>query len=218
MTSDHGADQGGPGFDAVLRSDRLRAKLTQDELAARAGVGVRTVRDLERGRASRPQRTTVELLAAALGLAAADRLAFLAAARGQQAGAGALPPYVRLPPAADLIGRDGDVAELVARLAPARPEGPRGITLVGLAGVGKTSLVLTVAHRVAPAYPGGVAGVVVTDGSTAGEVLGGVAAAFGVGRPADLAPRFAGRSALLLLDAVERAPEAVAEGLGRLLG
>ncbi|GAA3349935.1 tetratricopeptide repeat protein [Amorphoplanes nipponensis] len=217
MTSDHGADQGGPGFDAVLRSYRLRAKLTQDELAARAGVGVRTVRDLERGRASRPQRTTVELLAAALGLAGADRLAFLAAARGQPAGAGPPPRYMRLPPAGDLIGRDGDVAELVARLSPARVDGRRGITLVGLAGVGKTSLALTVAHRVAPAYPGGIAGVVITDGSTTGEVLGGVAAVFGVGRPDDLAPRFAGRSALLLIDAVERASEAVAEGLGRLL-
>jgi len=221
MTSDHGADQagdvGGPGFDAVLRSCRLRAKLTQDELAARAGVGVRTVRDLERGRASRPQRNTVELLAAALGLAGADRLAFLAAARGQPAGAAAPPRYVRLPPAGDLIGRDGDVAELVTRLSPAREEGPRGVTLVGLAGVGKTSLALTVAHRVAPGYPGGVAGIVVTDGSTAGEVLGGVAAVFGVGRPDDLAPRFAGRSALLLIDAVERASEAVAEALSRLL-
>ena len=58
MTSDHGADQSGPGFDAVLRSHRLKAKLTQQELAARAAIGVRTVRDLERGRASRPQRTT----------------------------------------------------------------------------------------------------------------------------------------------------------------
>ncbi|MGW4941081.1 ATP-binding protein [Actinoplanes sp. NPDC004185] len=217
MTSDHGADQDGPGFDAVLRSYRLRAKLTQDELAARAGVGVRTVRDLERGRASRPQRTTVELLAAALGLAGADRLAFLAAARGHQAGASAQPRYVRLPPAGDLIGRDGDVAELVTRLSPARDDGPRGVTLVGLAGVGKTSLALTVAHRVAPAHPGGVAGIVVTDGSTAGEVLGSVAAVFGVGRADDLAPRFAGRSALLLVDAVDRASEAVAEALSRLL-
>jgi predicted ATPase/transcriptional regulator with XRE-family HTH domain len=216
MTADHGADHGGPGFDAVLRSYRLRAKLTQDELAAAAGVGVRTVRDLERGRASRPQRTTVELLAAALGLAGADRLAFLAAARGQQTGA-APPRYVRLPPAGDLIGRDGDVAELVDRLSPTREDGHRGITLVGLAGVGKTSLALAVAHRVAPAHPGGVAGIVVTDGSTAGEVLGGVAAVFGVGRPVDLAPRFAGRSALLLIDAVERAPEAVAETLSQLL-
>ena len=53
----------------------------------RAGIGVRTVRDLERGRASRPQRTTVELLARALGLTGAERESFLAAARGRPAGA-----------------------------------------------------------------------------------------------------------------------------------
>nr|WP_305788521.1 helix-turn-helix domain-containing protein [Actinoplanes lichenis] len=217
MTSDHGADQEGPGFDAVLRSYRLRAKLTQEELAARAAVGVRTVRDLERGRASRPQRSTVELLAAALGLAGADRLAFLAASRGRPSHAGPAARYVRLPPASDLIGRDGDVAELVTRLSQPVGETPRGITLVGLAGVGKTSLALSVAHKLTDAHPGGVAGIVVTDGSTAGEVLGGVAAVFGVGRPEDLVSRIAGRSTLLLIDAVERAPEAVAETVAGLL-
>src|SRR5215831_8590307 len=88
---DDAEDQGASGFAVVLRRHRLRAGLTQEELAARAAIGVRTVRDLERGHASRPQRTTVELLAAALGLSGADRDAFLAAARGQ-AGDVPLPP------------------------------------------------------------------------------------------------------------------------------
>src|SRR3954452_10485872 len=203
MTSDHGADQPGPGVDAVLRSRRLRAKLTQEELAARAAIGVRTVRDLERGRVSRPQRTTAELLAQALGLEGADREDFLSAARGQSA---ALAParVTPLPPAGDLIGRDADVAELVARLTEPVPQGPRGITLVGLAGVGKTAMALVVAHRVAAAYQGGVAGIVVTDGFTRGEVLGSVAAVFGVGRSDDLPARFAGSPGLLLIDAVQR--------------
>jgi predicted ATPase/transcriptional regulator with XRE-family HTH domain len=218
MTSDHGADQGGPGFDAVLRSQRLRAKLTQEELAARAAIGVRTVRDLERGRASRPQRTTAELLAQALGLAGTDREAFLSAARGQSSGSASASARVTpLPPAGDLVGRDSDVAELVARLTAPVPEGPRGVTLVGLAGVGKTALALVVSHRIAAAYSGGVAGIVVTDGYTPGEVLGSVAAVFGVGRPDDLVARFAGTSGLLLIDAVERAPEAVAGALSHLL-
>jgi len=72
MAADGGADQGGSGFDATLRRLRQRAGLTQDELAAQAAIGVRTVRDLERGRALRPQRTTVELLAAARMLAGED--------------------------------------------------------------------------------------------------------------------------------------------------
>ena len=211
MATDHGAGhEGGPGFAAILASHRRGARLTQDELARLAGVGVRTVRDLERGRASRPQRTTVELLAGALGLTGADFQAFLAAARGSA-------PFVRLPPAGDLIGRDGDVVELVARLAARPPDGPRGVTLVGLAGVGKTALALTVAHRVVEAHPGGVAGMVVTDGFTTGDMLGLVAAMFEVGRFDDLSARFAGQSAVLVLDAVERAPDAVAEALSRLL-
>ncbi|MGX6605436.1 ATP-binding protein [Micromonosporaceae bacterium Da 78-11] len=216
MASDEVADQGGPGFDVVLRRHRLRAGLTQEELAGRAAIGVRTVRDLERGRASRPQRTTVELLAAALGLAGAEREAFLAAARGQPADE-PLPPtaFLQMPPTGRLVGRDDDVAELVARLAAA--DGPRGVTLVGIAGVGKTSLGVVVSHRVAAAYPGGIAGIVVTDGSSVGEMLGSIAAGFGVGRPDDLTGRFAGRAALVFVDAVERAPEATAETLTRLL-
>jgi len=216
MAADERADQGGSGFALVLRRHRLRANLTQEELAARAAIGVRTVRDLERGRASRPQRTTVELLAAALGLAAADREAFLAAARGQQTEE-PLPPtgFMKLSPSVDLIGRDDDVAELIVRLTA--PDGPRGVTLVGIAGVGKTSLGFVVAHRVIPAYPGGVAGIVITDGCSVGEMLGSIAAEFGVGRPDDLPGRLAGRPALLFVDAVERAPEATAEMLTRLL-
>jgi predicted ATPase/DNA-binding XRE family transcriptional regulator len=230
MTSDHGADQGGPGFDVVLRRHRLRANLTQDELAARAHVGVRTVRDLERGRVARPQRTTAELLADALGLTGTDRDAFLAAARSQapdrhqvpapdrhQVAAPAPPSrFVPLPPAAELIGRDADLAEL-AELLTARPPGSRGITLVGLAGVGKTALALRLSHHIAAAHPGGVAGIVVIEGFTAGEILGMVAAVFGAGRAEDLPSRFAGASGVLVIDAVERAPDAVADALSWLL-
>ncbi|MBM2616835.1 helix-turn-helix domain-containing protein [Actinoplanes sp. LDG1-06] len=204
------------GFDAVLRRERLRARLTQDELATRAAVGVRTVRDLERGRASRPQRTTVELLAAALGLAGADREAFLAAARGQSTEDA--PPatgFLRVLPTGELIGRDDDLAEMASQLTA--PDGPRGITLVGLAGVGKTSLAFVAAHRAATAYPGGVAGIVVTDGCTVGEMLGSICAEFGVGRPDDLPAHFDGRAALVFVDAVERSADATAEMLTRLL-
>ncbi|MFG1607145.1 ATP-binding protein [Actinoplanes sp. NPDC049265] len=217
MAADHGADRAdGPGFGAMLGGHRRQARLTQDELAQRAGIGVRTVRDLERGRASRPQRTTVELLANALNLTGADRHAFLLAARGQAAETGNGRRYVRLPPSAELIGRDTDAAELAGLLTgPIRH--PRVVTLVGLAGVGKTALALSVCHRVVDAHPGGVAGIVITDGFATGDILGTVAAVFGVGRFEDLTARFAGTSGALLIDAVERSPEAVAEALSRLL-
>ncbi|MFD0519176.1 ATP-binding protein [Paractinoplanes durhamensis] len=120
-----------------------------------------------------------------------------------------------MPPTIELIGRDDDAAELVARLSDS--DGPRGVTLVGIAGVGKTSLGLVVSHRAATAYPGGVAGIVITEGLSVGEMLSGIAAVFGVGRADDLTGHFAGRAALLFVDGVERAPETGAEALSRLL-
>jgi predicted ATPase/DNA-binding XRE family transcriptional regulator len=217
MTADHRADQ---GFDGLLRSRRLAAGLTQAELATRAGVGVRTVRDLERGRANRPQRTTVELLADALGLAGGDRAAFVVAARrhgpadlpSSDTGGGTPRRVIGLPSAGTLIGRDGDVAEIAALLRAGEPV----VSLVGLAGVGKTSLALAVTEQVGGDHPGGVAGIVVTDGATESDVLTAVATVLGVARPAELAERLSGPTSLLLVDAVERSPGAVAEALNRL--
>ncbi|BCJ26892.1 SARP family transcriptional regulator [Actinocatenispora sera] len=49
-----------------LREARRRLGLTQDALAARAGLSVRAVRDLERGRVPNPRPATLRRLAAAL--------------------------------------------------------------------------------------------------------------------------------------------------------
>ncbi|WP_406039387.1 helix-turn-helix domain-containing protein [Micromonospora sp. NBC_00898] len=231
MTPDHDRSRS-PGDRTVLsdllRGYRLAAGLTQAELAARAGVGVRTVRDLERGRSVRPQRTTVELLADALGLPHAARTIFLSAARPSPAaeprpagrhlpvtgpGAAASGTPIALPQPVPLIGRDRDIAEVAALLAADHPV----VSLIGLAGVGKTALALSAAHAVAADHPAGVAGVLVGAGSDAADVLAASAAGFGVNRLRDLTGRFGGRPALLVVDAVERAPDAVAEALRRLL-
>ena len=79
-------------FGALLRAGRHRALLSQEELAARAGLSERTVRDLETGRALPPRTDTVRLLADALQLAGPERGSWFAAARGvdhQRTGAGA---------------------------------------------------------------------------------------------------------------------------------
>jgi transcriptional regulator with XRE-family HTH domain len=55
-------------FGDLLRQCRVAAGLTQEELAARSMVSVRTISDLERGLRHRPQRETLRLLTDALDL------------------------------------------------------------------------------------------------------------------------------------------------------
>lgn len=67
-------------FSALLRRLRRAAGMTQEALAERAGVGVRTIRGLETGERADPRVTTVRLLADALGLSPEEREELLAAA------------------------------------------------------------------------------------------------------------------------------------------
>jgi DNA-binding SARP family transcriptional activator/DNA-binding XRE family transcriptional regulator len=55
-----------PSLGSTLREYRRRAGLTQDEAATAAGISVRTLRDLEQDRASRPRRRSLAALAEAL--------------------------------------------------------------------------------------------------------------------------------------------------------
>jgi transcriptional regulator with XRE-family HTH domain len=78
-------------FGALLRRLRLRAGLTQEILADRAGLGVRTVRGLETGERADPRVGTVEALADALGLTSAERADLLAAIGGHTVDHGPAP-------------------------------------------------------------------------------------------------------------------------------
>jgi transcriptional regulator with XRE-family HTH domain len=57
---------GGPAFRERLRAARVAAGLTQEELADRSGIAVRTISDLERGINDMPLASTARLLADAL--------------------------------------------------------------------------------------------------------------------------------------------------------
>jgi transposase len=73
-----------PGsFGALLRARRHRAYLSQEQLAARAEVSERTVRNLEANRVRSPRTETVRLLADALQLSERERDSWFEAARGE---------------------------------------------------------------------------------------------------------------------------------------
>ena len=167
-----GGDTAANGFGTVLRRLRLAAGLTQEELAQTAGLSVRAVADIERGRTSRPYRRSVVLLADALGLSGQDLMAFTRAARsGSASGPMALPtPQTRqsagwepvvprqLPAAVrGFAGRSGALSTLAGLADQAALSGlPAVITAItGIPGVGKTSLAVHWCHQIARRFPDG---------------------------------------------------------------
>ena len=80
-------------FGDLLRRHRQAAGLTQEELAARTGLSVRGLSDLERGARAVPRKDTLRLLVEALGLAGAERAALVAAANRRPS-----PPRLRRRP------------------------------------------------------------------------------------------------------------------------
>jgi len=146
-------------FAGVLREWRKRARLTQQELADAAGVSLRTVSDLERGVAATPQRETVRLLGDALDLAGEERASFETAARGRPLKT--VPAAVRALPrdVASFTGRRRELDQLTSAAAAA-VSGPAGgvvgiHAIDGMAGVGKTTLAIHAAHRLAANFPDG---------------------------------------------------------------
>src|SRR5260221_13797901 len=75
-------------FGALLLRLRAAAGLTQEQLAARAGLSSNAISALESGKRRTPRFATVELLAAALALDGQQRNELMAAARSTAGGAG----------------------------------------------------------------------------------------------------------------------------------
>jgi polar amino acid transport system substrate-binding protein len=143
----------------LLRGLRERALLTQEELAERSGLSVRTIRGLERGDIRRPRSASVRQLADALQLTGRAREELVAAARGGQA-----------------TGGDPAAAEATGEPATAGPPVPRSRRrLAGWIGAAAVLAVLVVlAGQLAGGTPGrGTAGSPVRAG--AGPPAGGPA-------------------------------------------
>ncbi|HET6531724.1 MAG TPA: tetratricopeptide repeat protein, partial [Actinoplanes sp.] len=220
---------GAVGFGVVLRSCRLAAGLTQEELAARAGLSTRAVSELERGRVARPRPSSVRLLAEALGLEGADLRRFEragfepdgpAAEPGLDRGPGGTrvsgPVPAQVPAAvAGFTGRSVELSTLDGLATdPAWPV--VAISAVsGTAGVGKSALAVHWAHRVRDRFPDGqlyvnLRGYDPRRPVAPADALAGLLAALGVqgadlpldadGRAARFRTEIAGRRMLVVLD------------------
>lgn len=207
MNDSSGSARKTSSFAAILRDLREARSLTQQELAA-AGLSVDAVSALERGRRTQPQPHTVRSLASALQLRDADRMALLSTLGRAGDGALEMPPrtlttHPPSPPAVPVVGRDDEVAEIVAAL---RTAPGRLVTLTGPGGVGKTTVALVAADVVAADHPGDVYFADLADVTDPDDAVAVVARA--AGSHADtvtgLAAHLAGTSALLMLDNLER--------------
>ncbi|MEV4510989.1 tetratricopeptide repeat protein [Dactylosporangium sp. NPDC049525] len=204
---------GGPMFSAEVRTRRQRLGMSQEELAARTGVSVRSIRGLEGGRIGRPQPRTVRLLADAFELAGAERDSFCQSALKDtdEHQAGPVSDHAHAPPArgrpvpaqlpadvAGFVGRTDHLGRLTKLLD--NGDGPAAVVIsaiAGTAGVGKTALAVHWAHQSLDRFPDGqlyvnLRGYDPDQPATAEEVLARFLTALGVPGPdipADVAER-----------------------------
>jgi len=204
---------GSQTFGAVLRGFRRRARLTQEGLAERSGVSVRTIRSLESGRPATPRFSSVRALAEALDMDAGERQRFERLAdlheQARRMAAAAIGGSIPVP-LSRLVGRDVELARLVEVVLGGST---RLVTLTGVAGIGKTRLALAVAEAAA-GWGRRVWWVPLSGPGESTYVLDAVAGALGLSEVTveAIGTRLGGEPALLVVDNVEQL-----DGVGHVL-
>ncbi len=197
-------------FGELVRRHRMARGLSQDELAERAGLTARTIANLERGRTSRPYRSSVQAIADAFGLPEAQRAQLDRASRTVSQPAAAADPEPAWPTAAapllpavlhqlpaavpHFVGRARELGALTAVASQAAGTSAAVVisAIAGTAGVGKTALAVHWAHQAAAQFPDGqlyvnLLGYDQSQPMAATDALAGFLRALGVGGP-DIPP------------------------------
>lgn len=186
---------------AALREER---GWTQEELAERSGLSVRTIRNLELGWVQSPRRSSVDLLADALGVED-DR---------DEPGPARIRWRGPQPPPTAPVGPRAEHDRLVQTV-----RANRLTTFIGPGGVGKTRLALSVAAEAGPGFRDGVVVVELGDlppercGNQATAVRQRVRQQLGWDRTDERAADL-----LLVLDNAEHIPDSVTAVTKELLG
>jgi transcriptional regulator with XRE-family HTH domain len=143
MSTDVAGPEHGPSAVALrLRDFRLRAGLSQQQLADFSTLSVRAIRDIENGRVVRPRQGTCELLMKVLDLDRVPRPVRPVDRRIERMFGRVPPPGAG--PDGPFLGRDGELAALTDRYDG---EHHRLVTITGIEGVGKTRLAMEFARR-----------------------------------------------------------------------
>lgn len=159
-----------------LRARRLRAGLSQEDLANRTQLSVRTIANIEAARIRRPHSYSLRRLADALDLTGAERESFLdwpAPPAGNEAAGDhpAEPPaggadtahrgWIAPPPrqlptdVGDFTGRTDELRRILTYLTRDQPDSPAVAVISGQGGIGKTTTAVRLAHAAAHAFPDG---------------------------------------------------------------
>jgi DNA-binding XRE family transcriptional regulator/DNA-binding transcriptional ArsR family regulator len=163
----------GSDFGALLRRLRIAAGLTQEGVAAGAGLSVRSLREIERGAVRYPRPDSARRLAVALGLGGMQRTRFELLARAGYWSdrsrprapveknrcpncAGPGPGPAQLPAViSDHVDRVEHLTALDAMLTGDRAGAVTVVVITGAGGTGKTALAARWARSIAHRFPGG---------------------------------------------------------------
>ena len=133
----------GSAFGNLLREYRIRAGLSQSDLAEKAQISTAAVGALERGDRQAPYQSTVALLAKALHLNAEESAALESMRRNARSKSPKSAPQHNLRvERTSFVGRKPDIADIIKLI-----DRSRLVTIVGSGGIGKTRTAIEVATQ-----------------------------------------------------------------------